>query len=426
MTESFLQYVWQHQLLDHGLTTVDGQPVVILRAGEYNHDAGPDFFNARVRVGDVEWVGNVEIHVKTSDWKSHHHTGDKAYNNIVLHVVYEHDCEIMLQNGRAPHTLELKRYLYPSLIANYDALMCPADNNGIPCSDRIGEVSDFFVKSYLERLAIERIQAKTDVAKRMLDESRGGWEQTCYWLIARYFGGKVNALPFEMLAKSTDYRLLARWKDDPRRIEALLMGQAGFLEGCFDDEYPRMLQSDYKAICAGAKLGPLSNYLWRFYRMRPSSFPTIRISQFAKLLSETSSLFATLLDITNVKEMEKLFDKQAAEYWNRHYKFDKSTVKSSPKRVGKAQADLLIINAWVPLLFLYGAQHGQQRYKDQAVDLLAQLPAEDNAVIRRWRQLGIEPSNAADSQALLQLYNGYCAGRRCLECGIGFQILKHK
>lgn len=426
MTEAFLQYVWQHQLLDHGLTTVDGQPVVVLRAGELNRDAGPDFFNARVRVGDVEWAGNVEVHIHTSDWDAHRHAQDAAYNNVVLHVVYEHDCEIKLQSGRVPPTVELKNYLPPAVVSNYEALMSPDGDDAVPCGKRVGEVPQFMIKSFLDRLLAERIMAKTETARRLLEESHGGWEQACYWLVARYFGGKVNALPFEMLAKATDQRLLARWKDNQRRVEAVLMGQAGLLEGYFEDEYPRLLQKDYGALKVGTGMNSMGGYLWRFYCLRPSSFPTIRISQFAQLLSTTSSLFSTLLDIHDVKEMLKMFDQSAAEYWNNHYRFDTATEKQTVKHVGKMQAQLLIINAWVPLLFLYGIVHGQEKYKEQAVELLNQLPAEDNAVIRRWCQYGIKPNNAAESQALLQLENNYCKNRKCLECGIGFQILKHK
>lgn len=426
MTEAFLQYVWQHQLLDHGLTTVDGQPVVVLRAGELNRDAGPDFFNARIRVGDMEWAGNVEVHLRTSDWNAHRHTHDAAYNNVVLHVVYEHDCEIKLQSGRVPPTVELRHYLHPAMVANYDALMSPADKGTVPCGKQLAEVPQFLIKSFMDRLLAERIMAKTETVRRLLDESHGGWEQTCYWLMAHYFGGKVNALPFEMLAKATDQRLLARWKDNPRRLEAVLMGQAGFLEGYFEDEYPRLLQKDYEALRGGVGLKPMGGYLWRFYCLRPSSFPTIRISQFAQMLSSSTSLFATMLDISDAKEVEKLFDQSAAEYWNNHYKFDTATQRSTVKRVGRMQAQSLIINAWVPLLFLYGSMHGQEKYKEQAVTLLTQMPAEDNAVIRRWRQAGMNPANAAESQALLQLADRYCKCRRCLECGIGFQILKRK
>ncbi|MBR4738598.1 MAG: DUF2851 family protein [Bacteroidales bacterium] len=426
MTESFLHYVWQHQMLDRGLTTTDGQPVVVLHAGEQNHDAGPDFFNARLRIGDMEWAGNVEIHIKTSDWNTHRHQHDAAYNNIVLHVVYEHDTEIRLQNGKVPPTLELKRWIHPSLMANYESLMAPVAANAIPCGDRVGEVPGFLLDSFLERLAVERIEAKSEVVRRLLAESHGGWEQTCYWLVARYFGGKVNALSFELLAKATDQRLLARWSDDRQRLEALLMGQAGLLEGYFEDSYPRALQADYEALRAGAGLTPMDDYLWKFYCLRPSSFPTIRISQLAGLLSQTKNLFATLLAMTDVKDLERFFRCQAASYWNTHYQFDQAVAKSSTKHIGRMQADTLIINAWVPLLFVYGVEHGQQRYKDQALELLSQLAAENNVVMRCWQMAGVTPANAAQSQALLQLTNNYCTHRRCLECRIGYQLLKHQ
>ena len=433
MTEAFLHYVWQHQLIapreqsvpDRGLTTTDGQPVVVLRAGEQNHDAGPDFFNARVRIGEVDWAGNVEIHIHSSDWNAHHHQRDAAYNSIVLHVVYEHDADIALQNGKTPPTLELKPYLHPSLVANYESLMAPVAANAIPCAARVGEVPQFMLNAFLERLTVERIESKSALVRRLLDESHGGWEQTCYWLLARYFGGKVNALPFELLAKATDQRLLARWTDNRQRLEALLMGQAGFLESYFEDDYPRALQADYEALRNGTGLSPIGDYLWRFYCLRPSSFPTIRISQLADLMSQTKNLFATLLHMTEVKDIEHLFNRQAAPYWDNHYQFDRATARSSAKHLGRMQADLLIINAWVPLLFIYGVDHGQQHYKDQALHLLAQLAPENNAVIRRWQAAGICPASAAESQALLQLDGNYCSQRRCLECRIGYQLLKH-
>lgn len=426
MTEAFLHYVWRYQMLDRGLTTTDGQPVVVLRAGEPNYDAGPDFFNARLRIGEVEWAGNVEIHIHSSDWNTHRHQQDAAYNNVILHVVYEHDIDIVLQNGKIPLTLELKPFLHPSLVANYESLMAPMAAQEIPCGKRVGEVPEFLMTSFMERLAVERIEAKSDVVRRLLNESHGGWEQTCYWLVARYLGGKVNALPFELLAKATDQRLLARWVDNRQRLEALLMGQAGLLEGYFHDDYPRLLQSDYEALRTGAGLTPIGDYLWKFYCLRPSSFPTIRISQLADLMAQSKNLFATLLEMTDVKDIERIFNRQAAPYWESHYQFDQPAAKASVKRVGKMQADVLVINAWVPLLFVYGAVHGQQKYKDQALQLLTQLASENNAVIRRWQAVGVNPSNAAESQALLQLSNNYCSPRRCLECRIGYHLMKHQ
>ena len=425
MTEAFLHYVWRHQMLDSGLTTTDGQPVVVLKPGELNLNAGPDFFNARVRIGDVEWAGNIEVHINTTDWHLHHHDNDVAYNNVVLHVVYEHDGEVRLANGKVPPTLELKHVLHPSLVANYESLMAPADGDRIPCGNRIKEVPELVLHSFLERLTVERIEAKTETVKRLHEESHGVWVQTCYWLLARYFGGKVNALPFELLAKATDQRLLARWSDHRQRVEALLMGQAGLLEGQFEDAYPRELQADYEPLQTGTHLVPIGGHLWKFYRLRPSNFPTIRISQFADLMAKTSNPFPALLQMSKVQEMEQFLCCEAAPYWNNHYRFDHEAQNNIRKKIGKVQADLIIINAWVPLLFVYGKELGQQQYKNQAIDLLHQLKAENNAVIRRWQQMDVLPKDAADSQALLQLNDNYCNKRRCLECRIGYHLLKH-
>ena len=304
--------------------------------------------------------------------------------------------------------------------------MRKVSDESIACADEIQSVPQFVMDSMLDRILVERLEAKTEVVKRMLNESHGGWEQACYWLMARYFGGRVNALAFELLAKSVDQRLLARWKDNPRRIEAILMGQAGLLNGYFNDEYPRMLQADYDALRAGAGLNPIEGHMWKFYCLRPSSFPTIRISQFAHLLAESSNLFSTLLEMGDAKKIISLFNQAADDYWSTHYRFDKPSDKEVPKRIGTTQAMSLVINAWVPLLFVYGMTHGQQKYKDQALDLLRQLPAENNNIIRRWRQIGVTPTDAGRSQALLQLNNSYCKNHRCLDCAIGYHIIKSK
>lgn len=426
MTEAFLHYVWQHQMLTDGLTSTDGQPIVVQKAGQPNHDAGPDFFNAHISVGGVEWVGNVEIHMRASDWRRHGHSADAAYNNVVLHVVYEADCDIELQNGRRPLTLELKHFLHPAIVANYDSLTAPDLCEPPYCRRRLGDVAPVKVSVFLDRLAVERLEAKSQTVHRLLEESRGGWEQVCYWLVARYLGGTANAFAFELLAKATDLRLLARWKDNPRRVEALLMGQAGLLQGYFEDDYPRQLQADYEALQSGAGLRPMDSHLWKFYRLRPSAFPTIRISQLASLVCRTGNMFPTLLAMKDVDKMEDLFMCEAADYWRSHYQFDTTAASVGPKRVGKSQAHSLIINAWAPLLFVYGEAHGSQECKDQAIDLLSQLPPEDNAVIRRWRSSGVTAANAAESQALLQLDKNYCQSRRCLQCRIGYYIINHR
>ncbi|MBR1851181.1 MAG: DUF2851 family protein [Bacteroidales bacterium] len=425
MTEDFLQYLWQHQLLRGPLVTTDGRLVTVERAGELNRDAGPDFTNAIVFIDNIRWAGNIEIHVKASDWKQHHHDSDKAYNTVVLHVVYDHDADISLPNGQPLPTVEIRQFVPESFWQNYQMLVNSMSTNDIACGGRLTDIADFAFNSHLERLAVERLARKTEGVKRLLDESAGSWEQCCYWLMAHYFGGKVNGFAFELLSKATDLRLLARWKDSPQRLEALLMGQAGLLDGLFDDEYPRALQADYEAIRAGAGLTPMAGYLWRSFRLRPSSFPTIRISQFAALLSQSSHLFSTLLECTSVKEIELFFDVEAAPYWTTHYQFDQPA-KASPKRLGQSQTELIIINAWLPLLFHYGTTTGQQKYHELALDLLAQLPAENNNIIRRWSAMGRTPTSALQSQAMLELFNEYCTAHRCLACQIGYRIIKAK
>lgn len=423
-TESFLQYIWQHQLLEGELRTDDGSLVVVERAGFLNKDAGPDFFDARVRIGDTLWVGNVEVHVKASDWNVHKHSNNRAYDNVVLHVVFEHDTSITLHNCHSLPTLDISKHIPEALWVNYDALINPPDPMPIPCMNHLKDLPSFYLSSTLERLAMERVESKCDNVRRLLTDSHGNWEQTCYWLLAHYFGGKANSFPFELLARATDQNLLARWRDKPQRVEAILMGQAGLLDGYFEDEYPRLLQSDYEAIRQGAHLTPIAGYLWKFFRLRPNGFPTLRISQFAQLICGSRNLFSKLLETTSAAEIQKLFDVRASDYWTCHYQFDQPS-QGSPKKLGKSFIDLLIINAWVPLLFEYGNQHGQQEYKDQAIDILQQLKPEKNNIISQWAAVDINAQNAAQSQALIQLFNNYCSQHRCLNCQIGYKILVH-
>ena len=422
MTEAFLQYVWQHQLLEGGLCTTDGMPVTVERAGVPNRDAGPDFFDAHVRIGETLWVGNVEVHVKASDWNLHRHSTNHAYDNVVLHVVYENDTPITLQNCHTLTTLELSHYIPDAVWANYDALIGSSEPRDIPCMDHLDEVPRPLVNSYLERLTLERIEQKCDTVRRLLEESRGNWEQCCYWLLAHYFGGKANSIPFELLAKSTDMNLMARWRDRPQRIEALLMGQAGLLEGYFADEYPRQLQSDYAALRQGASLTPIAGYMWKFFRMRPYGYPTLRISQFAQLVCQSRNLFSHLLETIDAKELQQFFNVAANPYWDNHFQFDKPS-PGKTKRVGGNFVNVLIINAWVPLLFEYGNQHGMQQYKDQAMDILQQLPPENNRIVRQWSNVGIKADSSAQSQALIQLYNNHCSQHDCLRCQIGYKII---
>ena len=425
MTEAFLQYVWQHRLLEGPLVTTEGLPVVVERPGELNRDAGPDFLDSRLVIGGLHWAGNVEVHTRASDWNQHRHSDDKAYNNVILHVVYIYDADIILENGKKVQTLDISQSLPQYVWDNYDSLMNPADDTQIPCASRLKDIPDFLYHLSQDRLLVERIERKSGDVERILKESKGSWEQACYWLTAHYFGGKTNAFAFELLAKVTPMRIVAKIKDNPFRVEALYMGQAGLLDGDFNDEYPQKLQREYKYLSAAYQLTPMEGHLWKFFRVRPSSFPTLRISQFSDLMSKSSNLFSKMLDAEDAGTVSKLFVVQASEYWQSHYNFDKVTERSS-KSLGKSLINTIIINAWIPLLYEYGVAHGAEMYKERAFNLLQQLPPEDNRITRLWESAGIKIGNAAESQSVIQRYTEYCSRKKCLDCQLAFRIMKTK
>ena len=422
--EQLLHYTWRHKLLPLGeLLTTDGRAVEVIDPGLHNRNAGPDFFNAKVRIGGTLWVGNVELHLKSSDWYAHGHDRDPRYNNVVLHAVYEHDCDVRTQAGATLPVIEMKRFIPIELWCRYETLMNAPVQTPIACAPRLAEVTEFAMNAWLERLVVERLQRKTETVSQMLDDCKGSWETCCYWLTAHYFGGKANAFAFELLARATPLTLLARYRDDRTRVEALLMGQAGLLDGFFNDDYPRLLQTDYEALRKGHSLTHISPHLWKFFRLRPGSFPTVRISQFASLVCSSHNFFSHLLETTDVHDLVAGFTATAADYWHDHYLFDKQT-SNSPKGVGAMLTESLVINAWLPLLYVYGSLHGQPELCNRAVEMLRQLKPESNNVITRWKACGIKARDAADSQALLQLHSLYCDQRRCLDCQIGYLMIR--
>lgn len=412
-------------MLQDNLKTTDNQPLEILYVGDVNTDAGPDFLNSKVRIGHTEWVGTVEVHQRASDWNLHRHSSDKRYNNVVLHVVYENDAPVFLQNGRQPATLELKNFIRPGVWDNYQSLLRPALSHSVPCATMLPELPVFVLHSYLERLAVERLQQKSETVRQLLAESGNSWETTCYWALARHFGGKVNAVPFELLAKSIDMRIFAKLKQSLFRIEALLFGQAGMLDEPFSDDYPNALKKEYEYQRKVYNLSPIDGYLWKFFRVRPSGFPTIRISQFANFIFKSNGLFSKMLETVDAETLLSFFDVSASDYWQTHYHFDKP-VKSKSKQLGTDFAVSLLINAWIPLLMLYGTYNQTQQYKDLALALLEKLPCESNAIIKQWQAADISPENALHSQALIQLFNEYCKRKRCLSCQIGYKFLTKK
>ncbi len=421
MTEEFLYYIWMFRLFDKDITTTSGESINILKSGERNTDSGPDFFNAKIKIGDTIWAGNVEIHVNSSDWYKHNHQENNAFDNIILHVVYKNDAIIKRNNSEIIPTIELNEKFDKKLYYRYKSFM--TNKYWIPCQKLIGNIDEFHLNSWLERLLIERLEHKAKTIESTLNLNKNNWEQTFYQYLARNFGFNTNAEPFELLAKSLPVNYLAKHKNNQFQIESLLFGQAGLLETDFKDEYPNNLKNEYNFLKKKFSLKPVDGFLWKFLRLRPSNFPTIRISQFANLIYKSSALFSKIIKLNTLNEVYKLFDISTSGYWDTHYIFDKPSVKRK-KSFGNNALNLIIINTIVPFLFVYGLKKDNYSYKEKALQLLAQVPGEKNSIIRKWQELGLRASTAYTTQSLLELKNYYCNEKKCLNCQIGNILLR--
>ena len=420
MKEEFLQFIWKQGLfIKNDLKTMDGKLVEIISPGQTNSDSGPDFFNARVRIGETIWAGNVEIHQKSSHWYQHRHDTDAAYNNVILHVVEQHDKPVQVKNHELP-TLEIR---YPAeILENYEQLL--KSKRWVPCEEKLPDVDPFILRFWYSSLMIERLQSKTGDILTILEQNKNNWNETFYQLLSRNFGMKTNALPFEMLAKSLPLNVLSKHKNNLFQLEALLFGQSGLLNATLlGDDYFLSLRKEYSYLYKKYGLSGIESYLWKFMRLRPINFPTIRIAQLATLIHHSSALFSRILETENPNELRKLFDVSASEYWNTHYSFNKISKDNHTKTLGDTAFNNLVINTIVPMLFVYGDQHLDQTMKDRALQLLEKLAPESNQIIRKWNELGIDCRSAFETQALLQLKNSYCANKKCLNCQLGAKII---
>lgn len=422
MRETFLHFLWRWRRFDlQNLRAADGQPLEILHPGELNTDAGPDFFNARIRLGDTEWAGNVEIHVQASEWYTHRHDDDPAYENVVLHVVYDNDLAVFRPNGEALPCLVLCERIPAHLLENY--LRLEQQRAWIPCAHAFGAVPDIIRLNWYDRLLVERLEEKTEAVARWLHDTHNHWEEAFYRALAHSFGLKINTLPFEMTATSLPLLLLAKHKSSLFQLEALLFGQAGLLEKTFEEDYPRQLAREYAFLRHKYSLTPIDGGQWKFLRLRPANFPTVRLAQFAVLAHQSAHLFSQILDADDLRSFENLFEAPLGGYWETHYRFDKTSTKRR-KTPGRDFVHLLLINTVAPFLFHYGKTKQQAEFQDKALRLLEQLPAEHNTVLDGWAALGVRPANAYYTQALLQLKTQYCDAQRCLECAVGNAILR--
>ncbi len=420
MNEEFLQFIWGHGLFNQtDLKTVDGKPVVVISTGQPNTNSGPDFFNARVRIGETIWAGNIEIHQKSSHWYQHRHHLDAAYDSVILHVVERYDKPVQVKKQELP-TLEIS--YPPAILEKFEQLL--KSNRWIACEDKLAEVDPFVLRFWFSSLMIERLQSKTSDILTILQQNKNNWNETFYQLLARNFGMKTNALPFELLAKSLPLNVLSKHKNDLFQIEALLFGQAGLLnETLLGDDYFLALRKEYSYLYKKYGLSGMESHVWKFMRLRPINFPTIRIAQLAMLIHHSSALFSRILETETPEELRKLFDISASEYWNTHYRFNKISEENRKKTLGETAFNNLVINTIAPLLFVYGDQHLDQVMKDRALLLLEELPPESNQIIRKWNELGIGSRSAIEAQALIQLKNCYCEIKKCLHCQLGAKII---
>jgi hypothetical protein len=420
MKEDLLQFIWQFRLFElQGLKTLQGESVEIIKPGMLNRNSGPDFNEAIVKIGTTTWAGNVELHLKTSDWFLHGHHSDPDYDNVILHVVNVHDLKKEELINERP-ILILQNRIRKNMLSQYEAMM--KSKSGLACKSFLHKIDSSFATIYFQRLIVERLQEKAGMVGAILEQTTGDWSETCYILTARYFGMQVNNVPFEQLARSLPLRIISKHRKSTLQVEALLFGQAGLLNDAYTDSYAQALWSEYQYFSKLYGLKAMKSNAWKMMRMRPANFPTVRISQLAKLLVQSESLFSKLITIKDFEQLALLFDTEASAYWTDHYMFDK-TAPSSVKHFGKNAIEILLINVVAPILFAYGDHIGEQGLKDRAVDLLSFLKTEQNKITKLFTQQHIQLKTAMDSQAVLHLFAKYCEKKLCLNCAIGNKIL---
>ncbi|HKM93967.1 MAG TPA: DUF2851 family protein [Prolixibacteraceae bacterium] len=421
MPEEFMQYVWKYQLFSNEkLQTTDGDQVTVINPGTWNFDAGPDFFNASVKIGDTTWAGNIEVHGKSSDWLRHNHQTNEAYNNVILHVVLENDVSISLPNGQRLPALQMQ--IAPNVAKNYKQLL--AENEKPACHNYLESIDPIYIRSTIDSMLVERLQGRTITIEGIMALNKNDWNETFYQLLARNFGFKVNALPFEMLSRSLPLRVLAHHTGNLFQTEALLFGQSGMLnEQLLGDDYFIELRNEYSYLANKYKLKGMEGHVWKFMRMRPANFPSLRIAQFAALVHRSKSLLSKLIECNSPNEIIDHFRVKASGYWDTHYRFNQPSIKQV-KNLGESSRNNIIINTVVPFLYIYGDRNNKPELKSRALVILELIAPEQNQIISTWDKYGVKAESAYDTQALIQLRNGYCEPKKCLRCPIGAKVIK--
>jgi len=416
--ETLLQYIWQNKLFAvHNLQTTNGETIEVIDFGRRNTDAGPDFFNAKLKIGNKMWAGNVEIHLRSSDWLRHKHDKDEAYNSVILHVVKEADTDIFRATGEKIPQLVLP--ISAGILEKYENLI--DKNKKIPCAKEFSQIPEIFIHSWLNALLLERLHSKTEHIASLLEKNKNNWEEAFYIILLRNFGFGINGEPFERLAQSLSLTYLQKHKNNLFQIEAMFFGQAGLLEN--GDEYAGKLKSEYNFLRTKFALTPLENAGWKLLRLRPVNFPQLRIAQFAALIHNSSKLFSKIIENPDYEYVFKLFEVEPSEYWDTHYTFRHASPKRS-KKMGENAINTLLINTIVPFLFFYGKKNNNESLQESALKLLEKIPPETNRITKEWAETGIKPQNAFDTQALIELQKNYCDKKDCLRCRICHKVLR--
>ncbi len=419
ISEEYLHFAWKSGLFLKENPGGAIQIIEITNPGQHNLSSGPDFFNARVKIDDTVWAGNVEIHVKASDWYRHEHDKDPAYDSVILHVVLENDCDVYRINGEKIPVLKLIP-LNENLKQYFNLIL---DRSEIHCRRDLPSFNRLLLKDWITKMMIARLQEKTNRVFKILENNQYDWEETLYKFIGQSFGFKTNNIPFTLLVEATPLKLLLKYRNNPETINALLFGQAGFLEDMISgDTYYDTLRKEYQSLKKMLPQKTLYAHTWKFMRSRPANFPTVRISQFASLVIKSFPLFAQITECSDVSMMKEFFRLNTAKYWEDHMLFGKTGRKKN-YRMGKESAESIIINAVLPVFFSYGKFRMRNDMRDRALRFYEELPPEKNEIMNMWKKAGITPENAFESQGLLQLFNNYCKPRKCLECLIGYKLI---
>ena len=421
MQEDFLHYLWKLKKFETlNLQTTKGEQVVIQNVGTHNYHTGPDFFNAQLIIAGQLWAGNVEIHIKSSDWYVHNHEVDPNYDNVILHVVWEHDTPVFRKDNSEIPTIQLKNYVSQVALNNY-AKLFNSKLTWINCENTIANVNPFIVTNWLERLFFERLESKAKAIEAILKASNNNWEAVLFKLLAKNFGLKVNGDAFFSLANSFDFSVVRKQQSNLQSLEALFFGQANMLEDDIQEAYYIALQKDYAFLKQKFKIDNTSVSPFQFFRLRPPNFPTIRLSQLANVYHMHHNLFSKVIASDNVADIYKLFSVSTSPFWESHYTFDKVS-SARKKHITKSFVDLLLINTIIPLKFCYAKQQGKS-IEEEIVNLMQQLKPEKNGIVDKFASLKVVSESALESQAIIQLKNLYCDKNRCLKCAIGNTIL---